>query len=167
METESATVSPLNLIRIFAREQPFALAEGKFQLVAVEFCLFRGKCRENLGVREIQMAYAQELVFNLTALCLQLHRIRKRLPFAAAAHTEMLAERLESVLGSFNDFGNQTLHIIVFLFANLHVHNVSGHGKRHEQSHIVHVRNGFPFSRNSLYLNVVKYDFLLVSTHWS
>ena len=44
------------------------------------------------------MPYAYELVIHLLLLCLQLHLVRQRLPLAASAHAEMLAERLQTML---------------------------------------------------------------------
>ena len=50
------------------------------------------------------MSQSDELIFDLTAFCLKLHWIGKRLPFTAATYPKMLAKRLYTILRWFNEY---------------------------------------------------------------
>ena len=79
------------------------------------------------------MAYADELVVDLLLLCLELHFVWKRLPFASSTYTEMLAEGLETVLRGFYHTKDEALHIVLLLFGHLDVYHVTRNRELYEQ----------------------------------
>ena len=94
------------------------------------------------------MTYSHELVINLLLLCLKLHFIRKRLPFASSADTEMTAERFESMFRRLNHSEDEAFHVILFLFSDFDVYNVSRDSKLHEKHGAVNSGNCFAFGSN-------------------
>ena len=96
MEAQAAAVGRGELIGILALEYPAFVRSGEFQLITVKPGLFRGDSW--LNFRHLQMSDADKLVVDLLPFGFQLHLIRQRLPSAASADPEMLAERLQPVL---------------------------------------------------------------------
>ena len=96
VETETIFLLFRKSLGIFVLEDPTALRECEFKLVAVVCSLFRAENRGDL--RHIEVTDAYELVIYLLLLCLELHLVWERLSFTSAANTEMLAEWLQTVL---------------------------------------------------------------------
>ncbi len=95
MEAEPASLLFAESLRVFVFVNPSALRKGEFELVAVICSLVR---RHDRGYfRYLEMPYAHELVIYLLLLGLKLHFIRKWLPFASSAYSEMAAERLQTM----------------------------------------------------------------------
>ena len=97
METESAAFFRTQAFRILVSVDPPFGGECEFQLVAVVSRVVRRDYRRNL--RYAEMSYPHELVIYLLLFGLELHFVGEMLPFAASAYSEMLAERLRSLLG--------------------------------------------------------------------
>ena len=76
------------------------------------------------------MTNTNQLIINLLPLGLKLHRIGERLPFTAAAHPEMPAERLQTILGRSHDPFHEPLVIILALFGHTDVNHIAGNGER-------------------------------------
>ena len=74
-----------------------------------------------------------ELIDCLTLFCVELHLVWQALPLAAAAHSEMFADRLDAVLGRLHQPCRITVDIALALTAHLHVHHVTGNHAGHEQ----------------------------------
>ena len=91
------------------------------------------------------MTYAHQLVINLLLFCLQLHFVWQRLPLAASAYAEMLAERLQTVLRRLYHSEDEALHIVFLLLCDLYVHNVSWNGELHEEHSAVDLRECLAF----------------------
>ena len=97
METESAAFLGTEFLGILIAVNPSFGRECEFQLVAVVSRVVRRDYRRNL--RYAEMSYPYELVIYLLLFGLELHFVGEMLPFAASAYSEMLAERLRSLLG--------------------------------------------------------------------
>ena len=78
------------------------------------------------------MTDADQLVVYLLLFRLELHFVGERLPFAAAAYSEMFAERLKPMLGRFYHRLDKALHIVFLFLRNFYIHNVSRDCKFHE-----------------------------------
>ena len=111
------------------------------------------------------MADAHELVVDLLLLGLKLHLVWKRLPFASAAHTEVLAERLQTMLGRFYHTKNETFHIVLLLFGHLDVNYVSRYRELNEQYRTVDPCQCLSFCRHGFNGDVLQYYVLLLSCH--
>ena len=111
------------------------------------------------------MANADQLVFHLLTLGFQLHFIRKRLPSAPAANAEMLAERLQTVLGGLYNALDKAFHVILFLLVYLNVHHISGHGKIYKHHHAVHVRERFAFCGHRFDGHILQHQVYPFSAH--
>ena len=110
--------------RILVLAEPAARREGEFQFVAV----IAGVVRADDGgeLRYVEMPQADQLVPDLLLLGLELHSVGERLPFAAAAQAEMLAERLQTVFGGLFHLDDEALHVVGFLLGDAYVDDVTG-----------------------------------------
>ena len=97
METESAAFFRTQAFGVLVSVDPSFGGECEFQLVAVVSRIVGRYYRRNL--RYAEMSYPYELVIYLLLFGLELHFVGEMLPFAASAYSEMLAERLHSLLG--------------------------------------------------------------------
>ena len=102
------------------------------------------------------MAYADKLVFYLLPFCLKLHGVRKRLPAASAANSEMRAQRLKPVRRRLDNPLNASLHVVLLPFEDLDVNHVSGNGKVHEYHHPVNMSKGLALSSDTFYQNILQ-----------
>ena len=144
-------------------EDPSALGECEFKLVPVILCLVGRNDRGYLG--NIQMAYAYKLVIYLLLLGLKLHLIRKRLPFASSAYSEMLAERLQTMFGRLYHTENESFHIVLLLFSDLYVDYISRHCKLYEQHSTVNPCKCLAFRCHRFDGDILQYDILLFPSH--
>jgi hypothetical protein len=80
------------------------------------------------------MAYADQLVINLTGLGLELHLIRKVLPFAASAHPEMLTKWGEAVFGRGDYSLDAPLQVVFLSFSHQNIHDVARNCVFHEHN---------------------------------
>ena len=106
-----------------------------------------------------------ELVVNLLLFGLQLHLVGQWLPLATSADSEMAAERFQTVFRRGHHPCDESLHIILLFLRNLHIHNVSRHCELHEQNRAVNPCNSLALSRNRLNPDILKDNFLFLSSH--
>ena len=71
--------------------QPFLVGERKFELIAIESRVFRPFDRKNFF--HLDLADARQVVYYLFVFITNLLLVGKMLPFTAATHAEMFAER--------------------------------------------------------------------------
>ena len=154
-----------HLFRILILQEPAARGEGKLQLVAVELRFFRGNGRPDL--RHVQVAEADQLVFDLPAFRLQLHLVGNRLPAASAADTEVLAEGLQPPGRRLDHFFDETFHVVALLALDTDVHAVAGYSERHEHDHPVVMCDGFAFGSTVFNDHVLEEQVDFLSGHFS
>ena len=112
------------------------------------------------------MTDADQLVVYLLLFRLELHFVWERLPFAAAAYSEMFAERLKPMLGRFYHRLDKALHIVFLFLRNFHIHNVSRDCKFHEYYSAVDMGERTAFCRHGLDCDIFQYDFLFFLCHY-
>jgi hypothetical protein len=123
------------------------------------------------------MADAGEIVHHLLLFETQLGRVGQVLPLTAAAHAEMAAERLDTLLRAAHKADNPPNGMLLAFLDYLHIHDISRSAKRHENDHIIHscqgvslgsdISNGhifkqwkvFPFSQASCIYSTSKVHF--------
>ena len=108
-----------------------------------------------------------KLVIHLLLLRLKLHRIRKWLPFASSADSEMLAEWFQTMLGRLYHAKNESFHIVLLLFGNLYVDDIPRYSKLHEQNGSVYSCKCFSFGCHSLNNDIFEDYILLSSCHYN
>ena len=92
--------------------------------------------RSGTRVGQGEVADARELVEHLLFLEAQLLFVGQVLPFAAAAHAEMLASRHFAHLAQLVEANGFGLGIAVFFPLDLQIHNVARHAPRHENDQL-------------------------------
>ena len=116
---------------------PALVRGGEFEFVAVVAGLVGAQ--DGAEFRHAEVADARQLVIDLALLGGELDLVRERLPAASAAHREMLAERLQTLLGGLHELDDRTLQPGLLLADQPHVHHVARHGEADE--------NHLPFGR--------------------
>ena len=92
---------------------------------------------------QFYLADARKVVRHLFLLEAELFFVGQALPFAAAAHAEVLAEGLGTEFGVFFYGNGLSLCVAVFLALDLKIHHITRHDVRHEDNEVVHLGNGF------------------------
>ena len=133
------------------------LCDRMSELVAVADGLFGPQ--DGGELRHLQMADAGQLVIHLALLGGELDVVGEGLPAAAAAHPEMLAERLQAMLGRLYDLDDRALQPGFLLAHEPHVHHVARHGEAHEH-HLPfgRVGDGLALRRHRFDDEVFQYD---------
>ena len=152
MEAETILFLLRKNLCIFVIKDPTALREGELQLVTIICSVIRRNDRGDL--RYIEMSYAHELVVYLLLLCLKLHLVWKRLPFASAAYAEVLAERFQTMLRRLYHTEDESFHIVFLLLCDLYVNNVSRYCKLHEKHSTIDSCQSLAFCCNRLDHNI-------------
>ena len=165
MESQAHAVILGNRIRILAAEHPALAGSAEFQLVTIKLRTLGGECRPDF--RDLQVADSDQLVVHLLPFGYQLHLVRQRLPPAAAADAEMLAERLDAVRGRLDHPGDEALHIVFLLPEHLDVHDVAGNGEIDEDDHPVHMRQRLAFGSDGLDGDVLQFQVDFFLAHYS
>jgi len=111
-------------IREFFRRKPSFAGCSEFQLVAVFPGLVRGNNR--VDFRKIQMSYSFKLVIYLPLLGGKLDIVGERLPLATSTDSEMLAERLQTLLRRLNYADYTPFGKIAFFSGYTYVNDVTG-----------------------------------------
>ena len=145
------------------RGQPAAVGSGELKLVAVADGLFGPQ--DGGELRHFQVADTHQLVQDLLAFGLKLHFVRQRLPSAATANAEMLAERFKPVFGRFYNPFDKTFHIIFLFPVHLDIDNVSGHGKIYEYDHTVHVCERFSLGSDRFNRDILQKEIYFLLGH--
>ena len=83
------------------------------------------------------MTDPHQLIIDLLLFCLKLHLIGERLPFTAAAYSEMLAEWLQTMFGRLFDFCHEAFHKTGTFLRDAYIDYVSGNCKRYEYHNAV------------------------------
>src|SRR5580692_7410190 len=86
-----------------------------------------------------------EVILNLLLFVLQLKRIRKHLPAAAAADAKMRAKRLDAFRGVFSKSDDLTFSPIFFIFGEPDIDDIARNGVLDEDYLPVHPGQGFAF----------------------
>ena len=163
MEPQSHPLVLRNGVRILAMEQPAAAGCAEFQFVTI---ILRTRGGEGwTDLRHFQMADPDQLVIHLLPLRFELHFVGQGLPAAAAAHAEMLAERLEPVRGRLHHPGDEALHVVLLFLVDLNVHDVAGHGEIDKHHHPVHMGEGFALGRDGFDGDVLQFQVDSLSAH--
>ena len=131
MESETIFFLLRKHFGVLVIKDPTTLREGEFQLVTIICSLVRTNDRRDFG--HLKMADAHQLIVDLLLLCLELHFIWERLPFAASTDTEMSAERLQTMFRRLYHAEDETFHIIFLLLCDFDVNNVAWYGELYEQ----------------------------------
>ena len=88
------------------------------------------------------------------------------MPLAAAAYAEMLAKRLGTLLGTFHEAHNSSLHESAVAAAYLNVHYIAHHGHGNEHHLSVVAAHRFAFGGKGRYFEPFNQgQFFLLSCH--
>ena len=147
-------------VKLFARGhflggEPLLVGETELELVAVAEGLRAAE--DGLHGGKFHLADAGEVVYHLLLLVAQLVLVGEALPLAAAAHAEVLANGLDAagrIAVETHHFG---FGITVFLFPDLQVYHIAGHGVGHEHHEVVHLGNGLAFGSHVGDFDIFKY----------
>ena len=140
VKTEANSLIFRQLLNIYGVFEPTSAAEGEFQFVTVIPVLVRTYHR--LDFRYFQMTYPDQLVVNLLALGLKLHFVGQMLPAAAAANSEVTAERLEPLRRRLNEFSYVAFHIVFLFLGYADIHNVTRNCVLYKYHHTVYMGKG-------------------------
>jgi hypothetical protein len=160
MESKSRLLTLSVVFRViklcqFLLSEPPHVTERILQFVAVTHSLFGPQDRTDF--RQLDFGYSGEVVNHLLLLVTELLLIRKILPFAASANTEMAAKRHGADIGQFMELYGNCLSITVFLLENLEIHYISGHYKRYKNHKVIDPDKGFALGSHSGYGNILNY----------
>ena len=108
--------------------------------------------RGKLHVRD-----ARKLVVHLLLLGPQLLFVGQVLPFAAAAHAEMLAHRLNAHVAILHETHHLGFAIAVFFLSYFEVYHVAWHREGYENNHVVDPRQRLSFCRHVCNGDVLQY----------
>ena len=103
------------------------------------------------------MRDTRKLVVHLLLLGSQLFFVGQVLPFAAAAHAEMLAHRLNAHVAILHETHHLGLAIAVFLLSYFEVYHVAWHREGYENNHVVDPRQRLSFCRHVCNGDVLQY----------
>ena len=117
--------------------------------------------------RREEVPEPDELVPDLLLLGLELHFVGERLPFAAAAEPEMLAERLEAVLGGFLEADDEALHVVGLFLGDAYVYDIARDSRTDENHCTLVMGEGVAFCRDGFYGDVLQDEVKLFSSHKS
>ena len=136
VEADAVHVVVDRAFRHFLACEPSLVTASELEFVAIFECLHTA--HDGAELRKLHLADACELVVYLLLLCLELLLVGQVLPFAASAHSEMLALRLCAQFALLYKSYNLCLAVVVLLLAHLQVYHVARHGEWHEHYHVVY-----------------------------
>ena len=123
--------------------EPFAIAEGVLEFVAVEICFFGTEDRCNF--RQLDVTEACEVVNHLFLFVADLFVVREDLPFATTASAVVFAYGFAAFFAVRVELDDATFHVVFLLFEDLEVDYIAGYGLLSEDDHIVDFSNSFAF----------------------
>ena len=144
---------------------PALAGGGEFEFVAVVAGLVGAQ--DGAELRHLEVADARQLVIDLALLRRELDLVGEGLPAASAANGEMLAKRLQALLGGLHELDDRALEPGLLLADQPHVHHVARHGKADEH-HLPfgRMRDRLALRRHALDREVLQNDIqLAVSCH--
>ena len=141
----------------FLRRHPTLVGSGEFEFIAVVAGLVRTDDRAEFG--HLEVADAGQLVIDLALLGGQLDLVGERLPAAAAADREMVAERFQTLLGRLHQLDDRPFHPGLLLADKTHVDDISRHGES-DENHLSFRRMGnrFALRRDGFDDEILQYD---------
>lgn len=117
--------------------------------------------------RKGNLGYALECILDLFLLAFQLKLIRKVLPSASAAYSEMAAARLLSHSGRSHKLFYVSFGIILFLTVKLDIGHIAGSAERYKDNHIIHPGKSIALSSDIGDLDILQQrEFFFLSTHF-
>jgi len=111
------------------------------------------------------MSYPRQVVRHLFRLVKQLLIVRKMLPPASATHPEMHALWFCPAGRRSYNFQRNPFHVPLLLFRNADVDNVAGNHSRHEEHHLIDLRDSVTLRTYVRYRDAPEYGQLLLSSH--
>ena len=134
--------------------KPLAVSAGELQFVAVLVDMFGAKDRTHF--RQFDLADTGEVIHDLLLFVLELLVVRKDLPFASTAHTEMLASGFTTHRTRLYQSQHFCLHETMFLLGDLQVHDVARYAVGYKGYDVVDAHQCFPFGSDTGDLDILK-----------